>query len=128
MIRSAQNRLEELEDTFIYWIEKDRPDKVKQFLSCGYSVNSCLASKRRRLWDTNCFTVLALASYAGSFGVVDYLLGNGARVNETDKSLCRAPLHWSVASRNFAMTKLLIDAGKFFFFFLEFFISEFNSF
>lgn len=125
------NKLE-LDEKCIYEIEKQNLDKVKQFLSSGININSILRSKNE-FWvkiffnkiikncftfhiykqDTNCFSILAIASYYGSNNIVEFLLQHKVNVNQLDFITNRSPLHWATAARNYEIVNKLIEAGKF---------------
>lgn len=102
----------DLEESCVHSIEANNLDKVKQFLSRGYSVNSSLRS-RNRFWDTNCFTILAIAAFSGAKNIVEFLIAKNAQINQMDLINSRTALHWAVASRNFEIAKMLIEAGAY---------------
>lgn len=98
------------EEFCINSIEKDNLDKLKQFLSSGITINSFLRS-RRKIWDTNSFSLLAIAVFNGSTKIVDYLLAKNVHINQVDNFKKRTALHWAVASGHFELSKKLIEAG-----------------
>lgn len=98
------------EELCINSIEKDNLDKLKQFLSSGITVNSFLRS-RRKIWDTNSFTMLAIAVFNGSNNILDFLLSKNVQINQVDNFKKRTALHWAVASGHFLISKKLIEAG-----------------
>ena len=123
----------DLEEVFITNIEKNNIDKVKKYLSTGISVDAILHS-RQTIWDTNYFSILgnitfnikrrlwrfnnynliinsALASFAGSAEIVDFLIEKGANVNQMDCLKYRTALHWAVASDNDEIVRVLLNAG-----------------
>lgn len=100
----------DLEEVFITNIEKNNIDKVKKYLSSGVSVDAILHS-RQTIWDTNYFSILALASFAGSAEIVDFLIEKGVNVNQIDRLKYRTALHWAVASDNDEIVKVLLNAG-----------------
>lgn len=100
----------DLEESCVLSIEANNLDKVKQFLSSGYSVNSFIRS-RNRFWDTNCFTILAIAAFSGAKTIVEFLINKKAQINQMDLINSRTALHWAVASRNYEISKMLIEAG-----------------
>ena len=128
---------QDIEENFINSIENNNVDKIKQFLSSGYHVNSFLRS-RHIIWDTNCFTILcksiqtdqiprkrsfltshllsydflALAAHMGAVEIVSFLIKRNVIINQTDNIQNRTALHWAAASGNFDICKMLIDAGK----------------
>ena len=80
---SAQQQ--SLEQKCIYAIESNELEKMKQYLSSGnIHVNSILTS-RHKIWDSNCMTVLAIASYSGSLSIVEFLVKKRVGINQTDK-------------------------------------------
>lgn len=100
----------DLEEVFITNIEKNNIDKVKKYLSSGINVDAILHS-RQTIWDTNYFSILALASFAGSAQIVDFLIEKGANVNQMDCLKYRTALHWAVASDNDEIVRVLLNAG-----------------
>lgn len=101
----------DLEEVFITNIEKNNIDKVKKYLSSGISVDAILHS-RQTIWDTNYFSILALASFAGSAEIVDFLIEKGVNVNQMDCLKYRTALHWAVASDNAEIVRVLLNAGS----------------
>jgi ankyrin repeat protein len=72
---------------------KDEPDLIDTFSPDG-------------------FTALGLAAFFGHAALVDILLANGAKVNISSRNpLNVMPLHSSVASRQYGITKALLDHG-----------------
>lgn len=100
----------EMQEVFITNIEKNNIDKVKKFLSSGVSVDTILHS-RHIIWDTNYFSILAIASFAGSAEIVDFLIKKRVNINQIDCLKNRTALHWAVASDNEAIVKILINNG-----------------
>lgn len=103
-------RQKELEEIFITNIEKNNIDKVKKFLSSGISVDTILHS-RQLIWDTNYFSILSIASFAGSVEIVNFLIEKKVNVNQVDCLKNRTALHWAVASDNHEIVTILIKAG-----------------
>jgi ankyrin repeat protein len=101
---------QDLEEVFISNIEKNNIERVKKFLSSGFRVDTILRS-RHIIWDTNYFSVLALASFAGSSEIVKFLINKKANVNLVDCLKNRTALHWAVASDNDEIVEILINAG-----------------
>jgi len=102
----------DLEESCVLSIEANNLDKVKQLLSRGLSVNSFLRS-RNRVWDTNCFTILAIAAFSGAKTIVEFLINKKAQINQMDLINSRTALHWAVASKNYEIAKMLVEAGAY---------------
>lgn len=102
----------ELEQDCINSIESDNIDRIKQLVSSAFSVNAFLRSKHK-IWDTNCFSILAIASFYGSKNIVQFLLEKKVQVNQVDSLTNRIALHWSIAASHYEISKLLIEAGSF---------------
>ena len=100
----------DLEQDCINSIEQDNLERVKQFVTNVFSLNSFLRSSHM-IWDTNCFSVLSIAAFYGSRNCVEYLLQKNAHVNQVDSLKNRTALHWAVASGNLKIVQMLIDAG-----------------
>lgn len=100
----------ELEEVFITNIENNNIAKVKKFLSSGISVDTILHS-RNLIWDTNYFSILAIASFAGSSEIVNFLLQKNVNVNQIDRLKNRTALHWAVASDNSEIAQILLKSG-----------------
>lgn len=103
-------RQKELEEIFIINIYKNNIEKVKQFLSSGISVDTILHS-RQIIWDTNYFSILSIASFAGTAEIVNFLIQKKVNVNQVDCLKNRTALHWAVASDNEEIVSILINAG-----------------
>jgi ankyrin repeat protein len=56
--------------------------------------------------------MLAIASFLGSYNIVEFLIQRSAYVNQVDSLKNRTALHWAVASGHYEIAKLLIEAGK----------------
>lgn len=104
---------QDLEEICLSSIEKNNVEKLKQFLSTGFNVNSFLRSRNSKFWDTNCFSILAIASYSGAISIVEFLIQRSVLINQVDSLQNRTALHWAVASGNYEISKMLIDAGAF---------------
>lgn len=102
----------QLEENCIYDIEKNNLEKVKQFLSSGFNINSFFRSNYK-LWETSSVSILAIASYFGAETIVEFLLEQNVNINQGDPKLNRTALHWAVMSKNCKITEMLINSGAF---------------
>lgn len=100
---------QDLEELFVCAIEKDNIDSVKKYTDI-YNFNAVLRSKNK-IWDTNYLSILAIACYSGSSKTVKYLLSNNVDINQVDSLKRRSALHWAVASGNYEIVSMLIEAG-----------------
>jgi ankyrin repeat protein len=100
----------DLDESCIESIEKNDLEKVMRHVSSGLSINSFLMTQKK-VWDTNCFTILAIASFCGSINIVKFLIEHNVKVNKCDASKNRSAIHWAVISNNYEIVELLIKAN-----------------
>jgi ankyrin repeat protein len=120
---------QDIEEKCIKQIESDNIDYFKEHIDNIFTINSVLRSKNK-IWDTNYLSILgkffkiilffyfhfvrlkiAIACYSGSTKIVKYLIDHKVQINQIDILKRRSALHWAVASGNFEIVKILIDAG-----------------
>lgn len=57
------------------------------------------------------YSLLAIAAFSGAKSIVEFLINKKAQINQMDLINSRTALHWAVASRNYEISKMLIEAG-----------------